>query len=38
MANRAHSQITYVRAGHLSLVSDPEAVAGVIEEAATATS
>lgn len=38
MANRAGSKITNVKAGHLSLVSDPSAVAQVIVEAANATS
>jgi pimeloyl-ACP methyl ester carboxylesterase len=38
MAKRANSHITYVKAGHLSLVSDPSAVAGVIVKAANASS
>ncbi|SNT60787.1 Pimeloyl-ACP methyl ester carboxylesterase [Asanoa hainanensis] len=37
MANRANSKITQVRAGHLSLVSRPDVVAGVIEQAARST-
>lgn len=37
MANRANSKITYVKSGHLSLVSDPGGVAQVIVKAATAT-
>jgi pimeloyl-ACP methyl ester carboxylesterase len=36
MADRAHSKITYVTAGHLSMVSDPSAVDNVIVEAANA--
>jgi pimeloyl-ACP methyl ester carboxylesterase len=38
MAQRAHAHITEVRAGHLSMVSQPDAVTRVIEEAARATS
>jgi pimeloyl-ACP methyl ester carboxylesterase len=34
MATRAHSHITYVKAGHLSMISQPTAVARVITEAA----
>jgi pimeloyl-ACP methyl ester carboxylesterase len=34
MANRAHAQITEVKAGHLSMISQPAAVTKVIEEAA----
>jgi pimeloyl-ACP methyl ester carboxylesterase len=34
MAHRANSQITYVRAGHLSMITQPETVAGVITQAA----
>ena len=34
MAHRANSQITYVRAGHLSMITQPETVAGVITDAA----
>jgi pimeloyl-ACP methyl ester carboxylesterase len=37
MANRAGSKITYVKAGHLSMVTQPCAVANVIVEAANAT-
>jgi pimeloyl-ACP methyl ester carboxylesterase len=37
MAQRAHSQITYVDAGHLSMITQPEAVAHVITDAAIAT-
>ena len=33
MANRAHSTITEVRAGHLSLITSPDVVAGVILQA-----
>jgi len=36
IANRAHAQITEVHAGHLSMVSQPGAVATVITEAAQA--
>jgi pimeloyl-ACP methyl ester carboxylesterase len=36
MAQRANSHITYVDAGHLSMVTQPEAVAGVITKAAIA--
>jgi pimeloyl-ACP methyl ester carboxylesterase len=38
MAQRAHSQITYVKAGHLSMISQPWAVANVINQAAQSTS
>jgi pimeloyl-ACP methyl ester carboxylesterase len=38
MAQRAGAHITSVNAGHLSLISDPETVAQVIEQAAQATS
>ncbi len=38
MAQRAHSQITYVTAGHLSMVTQPWTVAKVITEAAVSTS
>ena len=38
MAQRAGSRITEVDAGHLSMISDPETVAQVIEQAAQATS
>jgi pimeloyl-ACP methyl ester carboxylesterase len=34
MANRAHAEITEVKAGHLSMISQPAAVTKVIEEAA----
>jgi hypothetical protein len=34
MANRAHAQITEVKAGHLSMISQPAAVTKVILEAA----
>jgi pimeloyl-ACP methyl ester carboxylesterase len=34
MANRAHAHITEVKAGHLSMISQPDAVTKVIEEAA----
>jgi pimeloyl-ACP methyl ester carboxylesterase len=34
MARRAKARITSVRAGHLSMLSQPKAVAGVIERAA----
>jgi len=34
MANRAHAQITEVKAGHLSMISQPDAVTKVIEKAA----
>jgi hypothetical protein len=37
MATRAGSTIVKVRAGHLSLVSNPQDVARVIEQAAQAT-
>jgi pimeloyl-ACP methyl ester carboxylesterase len=36
MAQRANSQITYVDAGHLSMITQPFAVAGVITRAAIA--
>ena len=38
MAQRAGAHITHVNAGHLSMISDPCAVARVIEQAAQATS
>jgi pimeloyl-ACP methyl ester carboxylesterase len=38
MAQRAGAHITGVNAGHLSMISDPETVARVIEQAAQATS
>jgi pimeloyl-ACP methyl ester carboxylesterase len=38
MAQRAHSQITSVRAGHLSMITQPWAVASVINQAARSTS
>jgi pimeloyl-ACP methyl ester carboxylesterase len=38
MAQRAHSQITYVKAGHLSMITQPLAVANVINQAASSTS
>jgi pimeloyl-ACP methyl ester carboxylesterase len=38
MAQRAHSQITYVKAGHLSMITQPSAVANVINQAALSTS
>jgi pimeloyl-ACP methyl ester carboxylesterase len=34
MANRAHAHITEVKAGHLSMISQPDAVTKVIEKAA----
>jgi pimeloyl-ACP methyl ester carboxylesterase len=34
MAQRAHAKITYVQAGHLSMITKPQAVATVIEQAA----
>ncbi len=34
MASRAHAHITEVKAGHLSMISQPDAVTKVIEEAA----
>jgi hypothetical protein len=37
MAQRAHSKITYVTAGHLSMITQPSAVAKVIERAASST-
>jgi hypothetical protein len=36
MADRAHAHITEINAGHLSLVTDPGAVARVIIDAADA--
>jgi hypothetical protein len=36
MAKRAHSKITYVRAGHRSMITQPCVVAGVITQAAQA--
>jgi hypothetical protein len=38
MAQRAHSQITYLRAGHLSMITQLLAVADVIKRAARSTS
>jgi len=38
MAQRAQSQITYVNAGHLSMITQPGAVANVINRAALSTS
>jgi pimeloyl-ACP methyl ester carboxylesterase len=38
MAQRAHSHITYVKAGHLSMVTQPWTVANVITQAVFATS
>ena len=38
MAQRADSQMTYVRAGHLSMITQPWAVANVINRAARSTS
>jgi pimeloyl-ACP methyl ester carboxylesterase len=38
MAERAHSLITYVRAGHLSMITQPCAVANVINQAVWSTS
>ncbi len=38
MAQRAHSQITYVKAGHLSMITQPRAVANVINQAVRSTS
>ena len=38
MAQRAHSQITYVKAGHLSMITQPRAVANVIKQAVRSTS
>jgi pimeloyl-ACP methyl ester carboxylesterase len=38
MAQRAHSQITYVKAGHLSMITQPSAVADAINQAARSTS
>ncbi len=37
MAQRAHSRVTYVNAGHLSMITQPGAVAKVINEAVFAT-
>jgi pimeloyl-ACP methyl ester carboxylesterase len=37
MAQRAQSKIKYVEAGHLSMISQPDAVAGLIVKAASAT-
>jgi pimeloyl-ACP methyl ester carboxylesterase len=37
MAQRANSHVTYVDAGHLSMITQPEAVADVISDAAIAT-
>lgn len=37
MANRAGADITKVKAGHLSMVSDPKVIARVIDEAAAST-
>lgn len=37
MAERAHATISYFKAGHLGLISDPKSVTRVIERAATAT-
>jgi pimeloyl-ACP methyl ester carboxylesterase len=38
MANRAHAHITEINAPHLSMISNPDAVTRVIEQAARATS
>jgi pimeloyl-ACP methyl ester carboxylesterase len=38
MAQRAHSQITYVKAGHLSMITQPWEVANVINQAVLSTS
>jgi hypothetical protein len=38
MAQRAHSHITYVKAGHLSMITQPCAVANVINQAVWPTS
>jgi pimeloyl-ACP methyl ester carboxylesterase len=38
MAQRARSPITYVKAGHLSMITQPWAVANVINQAASSTS
>src|ERR1700683_868073 len=38
MAQRAHSRITYVKAGHLSMITQPWAVANVINQAVSSTS
>jgi pimeloyl-ACP methyl ester carboxylesterase len=37
MAQRAHSKATYVTAGHLSMITQPRAVARVIDRAAVST-
>jgi pimeloyl-ACP methyl ester carboxylesterase len=37
MAERAHAQITRVKAGHLSLITQPQQVTAVIEQAVRAT-
>ena len=38
MAQRAHAHITEINAPHLSMISDPDMVTRVIEQAARATS
>jgi hypothetical protein len=38
MAQRAGARITRVHAGHLSMITDPQTVTTVIEQAAKATS
>jgi pimeloyl-ACP methyl ester carboxylesterase len=38
LAQRAHSHITYVKAGHLSMIAQPCAVANVIKQAVWSTS
>ena len=38
MAQRAHSRITYVKAGHLSMISQSWAVVNVINQAVRSTS
>jgi hypothetical protein len=38
MAARAHATVTKIDASHLSMISQPDAVTNVIEEAARATS
>jgi pimeloyl-ACP methyl ester carboxylesterase len=38
LAQRAHSQVTYVKAGHLSMIAQPFAVANVINQAVWSTS
>jgi len=38
MAQRAHSRVSYVRAGHLSMITQPFAVANVINQAVWSTS